>query len=96
MTRHTDIHSLSDFQRDAKTHLRQMKKTGQPRILTVDGKAELVVQDAKSYQRLLDTIERLEAIKGIKRGLASLQRGEGRPIEDALEDIQKKYEIPSA
>ncbi len=92
----TDIHSLSDFQRNAKAHLKQMKKTGRPRILTIHGKAELIVQDTKSYQKLLDAAERLEAIEGIKRGLASLQQGEGRPIEDALEDLRKKYEIPSA
>ena len=92
----TDIHSLSDFQRNAKTHLKQMKKTGRPRILTINGKAELIIQDAKSYQKLLDAVERLEAIEGIQRGLASLQRGEGRPVEDALETLRKKYEIPSA
>ncbi len=92
----TDIHSLSDFQRNAKTHLKQMKKTGRPRILTINGKAELIIQDAKSYQKLLDAVERLEAIEGIQRGLESLQRGEGRPVEDALEDLRKKYEIPSA
>lgn len=92
----TDIHSLSDFQRNAKTHLKQMKKTGRPRILTINGKAELIVQDAKSYQKLLAAVERLEAIEGIQQGLASLRRGEGRPIEDALEDLQKKYGIPSA
>ena len=90
MTRRTDIYPLSDFQRDAETHLRQLKKTGRPRILTVDGKAELVIQDTESYRKLLDAVERLEAIEGIKRGLASLQRGEGRPIEDALEDLRKK------
>ena len=92
----TDIHSLSDFQRNAKAHLKQMKKTGRPRILTIHGKAELIVQDTKSYQKLLDAVERLEAIEGIKRGLASLQQREGRPIEDALEDLRKKYAIPSA
>ena len=92
----TDIHSLSDFQRNVKAHLKQMKKTGRPRILTIHGKAELIVQDTKSYQKLLDAVERLEAIEGIKRGLASLQRREGRPIEDALEDLRKRYEIPSA
>ncbi len=92
----TDIHSLSDFQRNAKAHLKQMKKTGRPRILTIHGKAELIVQDTKSYQKLLDAVERLEAIEGIKRGLASLQQREGRPVEDALEDLRKKYEIPSA
>ena len=36
-----------------------MKQTGEPIVLTVNGKAEVVVQDAKSYQQLLEKIERL-------------------------------------
>ena len=57
-----DIHSLSTFKRDTAKLVRQMKKTGQPVILTVNGKAELVVQDAESYQRLLEAQDRIAAI----------------------------------
>lgn len=39
-----------------------MKQTGEPIVLTVNGKAEVVVQDAKSYRQLLEKIEKLEAI----------------------------------
>jgi hypothetical protein len=39
-------------------------------VLTIDGKAELVVQDAEAYQALLD---RVEAIEGIQRGLADVK-----------------------
>ena len=49
-----DIHSLSTFKRDTAKLVRQLKKTGQPVVLTVNGKAELVVQDAESYQKLLE------------------------------------------
>ena len=59
-----DIHSLSTFKRDTAKLVRQMKKTGQPVILTVNGKAELVVQDAESYQRLLEAQDRIAAIEG--------------------------------
>ncbi|MGK7898670.1 MAG: type II toxin-antitoxin system Phd/YefM family antitoxin [Xenococcus sp. (in: cyanobacteria)] len=52
-----------------------MKKTGEPIVLTVNSKAEVVVQDAKSYQQLLDKIEKLEAISGIKQGLADIESG---------------------
>ena len=38
-----DIHSLSTFKRDTAKLVRQMKKTKAPVILTVNGKAELVV-----------------------------------------------------
>jgi PHD/YefM family antitoxin component YafN of YafNO toxin-antitoxin module len=92
----TDIHSLSEFQRNAKAHLRQMKRSGRPKVLTVNGKAEIVVQDAKSYQKLLNALDRIEAIEGIKRGLESMKQGKGRPANEVLERIRKKYEIPSA
>jgi hypothetical protein len=44
--------------------------TGHPLALTINGKAELVVQDAEAYQVLLD---RAEAIEGIQRGLADVK-----------------------
>ncbi len=74
-----DIQSLSTFKRDTAKLVRQMKKTGTPVVLTVNGKAELVVQDAASYQRLLEATDRIEAIEGIKRGLESMSRKAGKP-----------------
>ena len=61
-----DIHSLSSFKRNSLEFIEQMKQTGEPVVLTVNGKAELVVQDAESYQKMLDALERLEAIAVIK------------------------------
>ena len=57
-----DIQSLANFQRNTSKLIKELKETGQPVVLTVNGKAEVVVQDSKSYQKLLDTIERLEAV----------------------------------
>jgi len=34
-----------------------MKKSRRPVVLTVNGKAELVVQNAASYQKLLERLE---------------------------------------
>lgn len=74
-----DIHSLSTFKRDTAKLMRQMKKTKEPVVLTVNGKAELVVQDAESYQKLLEVKDRMETIEGIRRGLESMKRGRGKP-----------------
>ena len=41
-----NIHPLSDFLRNTKTRIKQLKKTGEPVILTVNGKAEAVVLSA--------------------------------------------------
>lgn len=85
-----DIHPLTDFKRNTAEFLAQLKQTGDPLVLTINGKAELVVQDAKSYQRLLDIAERLETIQAVKEGLASVERGEGRPLDDVFGDIEKE------
>jgi hypothetical protein len=38
--------------------------------------------------------ERAEAIAGLRRGLDSVERGEGVPLEEAMEALQKKLGIP--
>ena len=88
-----DIHSLTDFQRHTKEHIQRLKETGRPEVLTVNGKAEIVVQDAASYQRLLELIDRAEAIEGIQKGLVSMQRGEGTPAQEVFTRLRKKHNI---
>ena len=83
-----DIHPLTDFKRSTSEFLAQLKATGQPLILTINGKAEIVVQDAKSYQRLLDLTERFETIEAVREGIASANRGEGRSSDNVFQDIE--------
>ena len=52
-----DISSLTDFHRNSTAHCKRLKKSGRPAVLTVNGKAVLVVQDAAAYQRLLEAVE---------------------------------------
>jgi hypothetical protein len=80
-----DITSLTDFKRDTPTHLRHMRQSGRPKVLTVNGKAVAVVLDSKAFQRFAAIIEEAEAVTGIRRGLASFERGEGLPARTALE-----------
>jgi prevent-host-death family protein len=84
-----DIHPLTDFKRNTPEFLRQLKRTGHPLVLTINGKAELVIQDARSYQKLLDLNERLETIAAVKEGLASIERGEGRPMDEFFDELEK-------
>jgi PHD/YefM family antitoxin component YafN of YafNO toxin-antitoxin module len=90
----SDIQPLSSFKRDSVTLIGQLKRTGRPVVLTINGKAEVVVQDAKSYQQMLDLVDRAEAVVGIRKGLASMARGEGIPAEKAFEKLHKKHNIP--
>lgn len=90
-----DIHSLSSFKRNTPSFIEQMKQTGEPVVLTVNGKAELVVQDAESYQKLLDALERLEAIAGIKQGLEDVEAGRTISMTEFEQEMRQKYDIPS-
>src|SRR5260370_28540928 len=72
-----DIHSLTDFKRRTTELVGQLKTTGRPLVLTVNGKAELVVLDAASYQQVLYLMERVEAVEAIRRGLDQMYHGKG-------------------
>ena len=50
-----DIHSLSGLKLNKNEFLDRMRGSSHPVVLTINGKAELVVQDAESCQRLLES-----------------------------------------
>jgi prevent-host-death family protein len=81
-----DIHSLTDFKRKTTEFIRQLKETGAPVVLTVNGKAELVVQDAAAYQQLVELLEELGTVRTLRERLASARRGEGRPVDEFFDD----------
>ncbi len=89
------IQSLTDFKRHTNEHLKELRKSRRPLILTVNGKAELVVLSADSFQDFLNKIEYAEAVQDIKEGIESFNRGEGKPADEALNELAKKYDIPS-
>jgi prevent-host-death family protein len=64
-----DICSMTEFKRRTANVVSRLRDTGRAVILTTNGKADLVVQDAASYQRLLDRIQASEN--------ARIARGEG-------------------
>ncbi len=88
-----DIMSLSTFKRDSNKVMRQMKKTKEPVVLTVNGKAALVVQDAESYQHLLELRERTEVVDTLRERLASLGRKKGRTAEDFFTEFFARNRI---
>ena len=59
-------------------------KTKRPVILTVNGKAAAVVQDAVAYQRLLDIAAQADALEGIRLGREDVAKRRTYPSRDAL------------
>jgi len=79
-----DIRSLTDFQRNTKSHLRRLKSTGRPEVLTVNGKAELIVQDAAAFEDMLD------AIRGIQRGLDEMKKKHWQAVPPGIRGDPRK------
>lgn len=94
MVQLNDIHPLTGFLRDHKAYLDRLATTGRPEVLTVNGKARIVVQDAAAYQRLLDALDAVEAEHVLRERLASLNRGEpGIPVDQVLADVRRRLGI---
>ena len=87
----SNIFSLSDFQRNTRDHITKLKQSGTPAVLTVNGQAEVVVQSAVAYQKLLDDQELLESIRSVSRGLEQAKRAEGRPMQEFLEALAGEH-----
>ncbi len=70
-----DVDSLSEFKRNTAEFIKRLEGTGAPVLLTVNGKAKLVVQDAASYQRIRELLDQAETIEAIRQGLEDVARG---------------------
>ena len=85
-----NIHSLTDFQRNTAGHIKRLQKSGLPEVLTVKGRAELVVQSAESYQMLLSKLELYESAKAIERGRQDAEAGRTSTLADFDRRIRSK------
>ncbi|HET6878549.1 MAG TPA: type II toxin-antitoxin system Phd/YefM family antitoxin [Pirellulales bacterium] len=85
-----DIDSLSNFKRDTSGFLERLKQTGKPVVLTINGKAEIVVQDVVSYQRLLEAAEQIESLEFLRQSLEDVDAGRTRPMRKAVTSLRKR------
>lgn len=85
-----EIRSVTEFQRNLKDYVGRLKQNKTPMVLTVNGRAELIVQDAESYQALLDRLERAETAVAIRQGVEQFERGKGIPLKKAERRLRKR------
>ena len=88
-----DIQSLTTFRRQSGDFMKQLKKSKRPLVLTVNGRAAAVVQDAEAYQRLLDIAARADASEGIRQGLEDARRGKLRPAREFFAEFEAAHGI---
>ena len=89
-----DIQSLTTFRRRSSDFMKQLRKSKRPVVLTVNGKAAAIVQDAEAYQRLLDIAARADAEEAIRQGLHDVAHGRTRSAKEVFDEIRRKHGIP--
>ena len=86
-----EVRSVTEFQRNIKEYVGRLKENKTPLVLTVNGRAELVVQDAESYQLILERLDRAETVAAIRRGMQDAEEGRMIPLKDAAAKIRAKH-----
>jgi PHD/YefM family antitoxin component YafN of YafNO toxin-antitoxin module len=91
-----DEATLANFTSNPKPYLEKLRQSGEPLVLTVDGHADVVLQDAASYQLIRKQIERMEVIAAVKESLKDVAAGRTRPVREALAELSRKHNLPPA
>ena len=89
-----DIQSLTNFRRNSGEFLKQIKRSKRPIILTVNGSARAVVQDARAYQRLLDAAARADVYEAVRQGIDDAANGRTRPAATVFDELRRRRAIP--
>jgi predicted transcriptional regulator len=74
--------------------LSRLRQSGDPVVLTVDGKPEFIVQDADAYRDLVeraDQADRTETIAAIREGLKDVEEGRIQPAKEVIRELARKY-----
>ncbi len=90
----TDIQSLTTFRRASGDFIKHLRKSKRPLVLTVNGKAAAVVQDAGAYQHLLDKAASADAVEGVRQGLEDATRGKTRSARQFFSEFEAAHGIP--
>ena len=91
--RNDDVRTLTEFAREAKAIVLEVRKTKRPVVVTVAGKPGVVVMDARSYRKTLHN-ERLEAM--LAQAEQDIKSGRVRPLEEFVEELDLGKKAPRA
>ncbi|MCY4361099.1 MAG: type II toxin-antitoxin system Phd/YefM family antitoxin [Gammaproteobacteria bacterium] len=89
MFQSSDIHTVTDFSRKPAEHIKRLTENKRPELLTVNGKAAVVVQDAETYEKMAALAEYAESVQSIRQAIAE----QGRPLDEFTAEFEAKHSI---
>lgn len=85
----SDIHTVTEFSRKPAEHIKRLRENKRPEILTVNGKAAVVIQDAESYERMAALADYADSLLTIRTAL----KEEGRSLAQFTADFEARHDI---
>jgi len=85
-----DIRSITDLKRNTNSVLDQIHKTKRPVILTVNGKAEAVLVDAKEYEKITNAFNLLKLLAPAEE---DVKEGRFTEAKEFLQGFKRGKEI---
>jgi prevent-host-death family protein len=85
-----DIRPFTDLERNSSEILRQARETGRPIVLTVKGKADAVLMDAKTYEKHLRAANMLRLLAPAE---ADVAEGRVRSAGSFLKEFKSARKI---
>lgn len=89
MFQSSDIHTVTEFSRKPGEHVKRLNESKRPELLTVNGKAAVVVQDAATYEKMAALAEYAESVQSIRQAMAE----QGRPLEEFTAEFEARHGI---
>lgn len=87
-----DIRSVTDLKRHTRELLDHVHETGRPLVLTVNGRADSVLIDAKVYEKQLKAMN-LARLLSEAEAQAQVAAGQTRPARTFLDEFKNARKI---
>ena len=86
----SDIYPVSDFNRKPSEHIKRMQETKKPEVLTVNGKAAVVMIDPESYDQLAQDAALLQTINNIRLAKTEYEAGNSKSIQQVFSELKSE------
>ncbi|MFC3114755.1 type II toxin-antitoxin system Phd/YefM family antitoxin [Cellvibrio fontiphilus] len=84
-----DIYTVTDFSRKPAEHIKRLNESKRPEILTVNGRAAVVIQDAESYEKMAALADYADSLLKIRQAVDE----QGRDLQDFRQEFETKHGI---
>lgn len=80
------VHPMSDFLRNHEAHVARLKETRTPEVLTVNGRAEVVMLDTESYEDMVEQLKHMKAVADARVHMAQARKN--APPQEPLTEAE--------